>query len=145
LASVQNLWVLAFLSSENSIVEVEKEVGSVLYIVEESVTASVNAPNVMTDRSPEPVIIPIAAIPATMKSSDLPDEHRLQLVLPVGNNHIVAVNHQNSVKKSCKHCSSANVERRRRAGWEKLILPVMKKYRYLCYSCGREFYAKRAA
>lgn len=117
--------------------ESEKEVGSVLYILEERVAESVNAPNVMAGLLPEPHIVPLVTIPGTVKSSDLQPEHRLQPVLPV--------NHQINLKKACKHCSSANIERKRRAGWEKLVLPVMKKYRYICYSCGREFYAKRAA
>ena len=121
----------------------EKEVGSVLFIVEETVTASVNAPNLKTGFPPGANIIPIAAIPAIKSASDLQNEHRLQSAVPASDNHVAAVTHQPS-KKSCKHCSSANIERKRRVGWEKIVLPVIKTYRYICYSCGGDFYAKRS-
>ena len=120
--------------------ELEKEVGSVLFLAKENSTAFVNAPNVPADYPSEPLIDQIATIPAIVKSSNLHNEDRLQAGSPAKNNpsnHTIA-------KKACKHCSSMNIERKRRVGWEKIVLPVIKTYRYICYSCGGDFYAKRS-
>jgi DNA-directed RNA polymerase subunit RPC12/RpoP len=46
-------------------------------------------------------------------------------------------------QKVCKYCQSSNILRKRRAGWEKTVLSLVNSYRYYCYNCGREFFAKR--
>ena len=47
-------------------------------------------------------------------------------------------------KKCCRHCGSMNIERTRRAGWEKIILPIARSYRYICYACGKDFFSRRS-
>jgi hypothetical protein len=123
----------------------EEEIGSVLSIIEETNSGPVHVSTEQTEKPPEPHIPPAAAFPPIVKPAKLNlDQFRAHSILPGSNNPISALNQQSTVKKVCKHCRSMNIERRRRIGWEKIVLPLLKSYRYLCYSCGRDFYAKRA-
>jgi hypothetical protein len=119
----------------------EEENGSVIFLPEvvrerniiESNTSDELAALVETQIPINPVILKVKS-------------HHLTLVptLPVKNQ--AAIQQDKFLpKKACRHCHSKNIERRRRTGWEKIVLPILRKYRYLCYTCGRDFYAKRAA
>ena len=123
--------------------ESEKEIGSVLYIIDESSVTAESASASTGEYTSQ--IISIAAIPTTVTPASLPVEQSLRQPVPNVANVVTSIDRPVPVKKACKHCSSANIERRRRAGWEKVVLPLVKTYRYICYSCGRDFYAKRAA
>ncbi len=119
--------------------ELKKEAEVVLW-VEEGSTALDELPDVpksYAGQLTEPVIISIAAIPSITEQS------QSQSILSSLATTDSSVNKRRTVKKACKHCNSMNIERRRRAGWEKIVLPLVKSYRYLCYTCGRDFFARR--